>query len=202
MRNLIAFASRVFKAGSVQNRDVSMRVFDEAGLLQRCGGNSNDANLTCYNARGDAARIVLVPGRHVHIDLIVRAAQTTTWIPNDTRAPLDCFGACDGKTGTFVESPLIVGFSLEPSDVRIIPPTTITRPDVFHGQCIRGYIVLSGPQQLRDILTVSPVELSTALLHARHLLRGTFKNFNVSLSVGISSVVRTEARTRSYKGSF
>jgi len=69
----------------------------------------HDANLTCYNARGEAAGIVLVPGRHVHIDLIVRAAHTTTWIPNDPRTPLDCFGACNGKTGTFVDCPLIFG---------------------------------------------------------------------------------------------
>ncbi len=115
-----------------------------------------DANLTCYNAGGEGARVALVPRKHVHIDLIARAAHTTTWIPNDTRNPIDCYGACDGKTGTFVESPLIVGFSVQPSDVRIIPPTMITRLNAFHGQCIRGYIVLRDPQQVRDIFTIVP----------------------------------------------
>ncbi len=120
----------------------------------------HDVNVTCYNESGAAGRVALLPGKHVHIDLIVRASHTTTWIPNDPETPIYCFGACDGTIGTFVDSPLIVGFRLDPSDIRFIPPRMGGGPSsfrsVYKGKCDRGYVVLRDPDQMRDIFTVSP----------------------------------------------
>jgi hypothetical protein len=53
-----------------------------------------------------------------------------------------------------VDSPIVVSFALQPSDVRVIPYVQTERPSHFNGQCVRGYAILQDEQQFTEIFSL------------------------------------------------
>lgn len=109
---------------------------------------------TCYNAKHERARVKLLAGKHLRIITIVRAAHEMRWLPNDPRQPVwgyPCNGRCSEKSGTFVDSPIVVGMRVDPDSVEVIPPTVITHLSSWSGNCIGGYVLLQNGPQFRDV---------------------------------------------------
>lgn len=109
---------------------------------------------TCYNAKQERARVKLLAGKHLRIVTIVRAAHEMRWLPNDPRRPVfgyPCNGRCSEKSGTFVDSPIVVAMQLDPDSVEVIGATVITRPSAWSGNCIGGYVILQNGTQFRDV---------------------------------------------------
>jgi hypothetical protein len=166
---------------NVKNERVFISLEDEHDILTRIDNDPNDGlgpvfdgpdtaklrrdylnrpvatrnfEFTCYNAKHERARVKLLAGKHLRIAAIARAAHEMRWLPNDPRRHVysyPCDGLCSEKRGTFVDSPIVVAITLEPGSVEVIPPTAITRPYLWSGNCIGGYVVLQSGAEFRDV---------------------------------------------------
>lgn len=86
----------------------------------------------------------LLAGKYLRIVTIVRAAHEMRWVPNDPRMRVyayPCNGRCSERSGTFVDSPIVVAIQLAPDSVEVIPPQTISRPIHWTGNCIGGFVL-------------------------------------------------------------
>ncbi len=112
-------------------------------------------SFTCYNAKDESASAELLPGHHVRVDGISRAAHALQWLPNDPREigySYPCAGPCSANKGVFVDSPIVTDFRFSPSDVKIIQPGSITRHWIFTGNCIGGFALFQSGEQMTSFL--------------------------------------------------
>jgi hypothetical protein len=110
----------------------------------------------CVDAYGARARVELLPGKVARVDTIFRAAHALLWLPNDPRRAIplySCQIAC--AEGTWVDSPLVVSFALQPSDVRVVGDFPILRLSHFNGRCVRGYTMLQDERQFTDVFSLA-----------------------------------------------
>lgn len=125
--------------------------------------STRNFEFTCYNGKNERARVKLLAGKYLRIVTIVRAAHEMRWIPNDPRMRVyayPCNGRCSERSGTFVDSPIVVAIQLAPDSVEVIPPQTISRPIHWTGNCIGGFVLMQNAAQFRDVFSAMPPPVS------------------------------------------
>ncbi len=101
----------------------------------------------CQSRSGAALQAKLLPGRHIRIQEIGRAAHAFARIADD---PTRWFG---GGDGLFVDSPIVVEFGLAPgdTDVRIAMISPVqTHLDTT---CVRGFVLFRNAAQMLSVFS-------------------------------------------------